>query len=384
LRRLGALLAATALVAVAFGASTAQASTFIQKGIYDDAQILYGNPDKVFPSLKLLGTQLIRVNLWWGGPNGVATRKPVNPANPADPAYRWDTYDRTVRYAQAYGMQPIFTILGTPSWANPAGWNTAPLKTSDLQSFVTAAARRYSGTVKGVDGTLIGRVSRWIAWNEPNNPVFLKPQFVKSGGTWVMQSPIDYARICNAVVKATKSVNRSNKVACGVTAPRGNNQPGTVRSSVSPLAFLRAMKNAGASGFDAYAHHPYYGYRTETPLTPPPPGKRGVSPTAVTLGNFEQLTKEVQRLYGNVRIWVTEYGYQTNPPDVLFGVAPSQQALYMKQAWDKLAASPKVDMMIWFLLRDEARVAAGWQSGLYYASGVGKPARATFAGLTAP
>jgi len=384
LRKAGLVVAAAALVAALVAASTAQASKFIQKGIYDDAQVLYGNPDKVFPTLSQMGTKLVRVNLWWGGPNGVAIRKPVNPANPNDPAYRWDTYDCTVRYAQAYGMQPIFTVIGTPSWANPGGWNTAPLKTSDLQSFVTAAARRYSGTTKAADGTLIGRVSKWIAWNEPNNPVFLKPQFIRSGSKWVMQSPKDYARICNAVVKATKSVSLFNKVACGATSPRGNNQPGTPRSSVSPLAFLRAIKNSGATGFDAYAHHPYYGYRTETPLTPPPPGKRGVAPTAVTLGNFEQLTTELQRVYPNMRIWVTEYGYQTNPPDPLFGVTPKNQALYMRQAWAKLVANPKVDMMIWFLLKDESRIGAGWQSGLLTASGVKKPAFATFTGLTPP
>ena len=134
MHRAGLLVAAAALVAALVAASTAQASKFIQKGIYDDAQVLYGNPDKVFPTLRQLGTKLVRVNLWWGGPNGVATRKPANPANPNDPAYRWDTYDRTVRYAQAYGMQPIFTVIGTPSWANPAGWNTRPIE--DLRSAV--------------------------------------------------------------------------------------------------------------------------------------------------------------------------------------------------------------------------------------------------------
>jgi hypothetical protein len=29
----------------------------------------------------------------------------------------------------------------------------------------------------------------------------------------------------------------------------------------------------------------------------------------------------VTRLYGNKRIWITEYGYQTNPPDEFFGVS---------------------------------------------------------------
>ena len=183
MRRSALLAAVAALVAALVGASTAHASKFIQKGIYDDAQILYGNPDKVFPVLQQIGTQVIRVNLWWGGPNGVARRRPTNASNPADPAYDWSTYDRTVRYANAYKMAPIFTVIGTPAWANAsAGWNAAPSSPADLKAFVTAAARRYSGKYKLPDGTTNVRVSKWIAWNEPNNPVFMKPQFVRSGG----------------------------------------------------------------------------------------------------------------------------------------------------------------------------------------------------------
>jgi Family of unknown function (DUF5722)/Glycosyl hydrolase catalytic core len=378
LRSLGAVLAAVAIAAALVAAPTAGASKSIQKGLYDDAQILYGNPDKVFPTFRDLGTQLIRVNLWWGGPNGVATRRPANATNPADPAYSWAPYDRAVRYAFAYGIKPMFTIIGTPAWANGnKGWNAAPTNISDLKAFATAAARRYSGTFTLPDGSK-GRVASWIAWNEPNNPVFLKPQFVRSGSKWVIQSARDYARICNAVVAGVKLVSKSNKVACGVTSPRGNNQPGTIRSSVSPLAFLRAMKLAGARGFDAYAHHPYYGSPSETPDTKPPPGKRGQPPTAVTLGNFDALVKEVTRLYGNMRIWVTEYGYQTNPPDSIYGVSLQNQARYMQRAWDKLAANPRVDVFIWFLLTDEQRVSDGWQSGLYTVAGKAKPSRATF------
>ena len=313
MRRAIALLAAGSFAAALLVAPTADASKFIRKGIYDDAQILYGNPDKVFPIFRETGTKLIRVNLWWGGVNGVATRRPTNAANPADPAYDWATYDRTVRYAAAYGVAPIFTIIGTPSWANAnKGWNAAPTNAGDLKSFAIAAARRYSGTYKLPDGTT-GRVASWTAWNEPNNPVFMKPQFVRSGTTWVIQSAKDYARICNAVVDGVKLVSKANKVACGVTSPRGNNQPGTIRSSVSPLAFLRAMKLAGARGFDAYAHHPYYGSPAETPNTKPPPGKRGQPPTAVTLGNFDEFVRELTKAYGNMRIWVTEYARPDEP-----------------------------------------------------------------------
>ena len=76
----------------------------------------------------------------------------------------------------------------------------------------------------------------------------------------MIQSAIDYAKICNAIVKGIrKTTIGASKVACGVTGPRGNNNPNSIRPAVSPLPFLRAMKKAGAKGFDAYAHHPYYG-----------------------------------------------------------------------------------------------------------------------------
>ena len=50
------------------------------------------------------------------------------------------------------------------------------------------------------DGTC-SRASRyWTAWNEPNLTIGLVPQWKRVGGHWVIQSAIDYARICNAVV----------------------------------------------------------------------------------------------------------------------------------------------------------------------------------------
>ena len=73
----------------------------------------------------------------------------------------------------------------------------------------------------------------------------------------------------------------------------------------------------------------------------------------------------------------TEYGYQTNPPDRLFGVSYARQAAYLKQSFAIARANPRIDMMLWFLLRDERRL-AGWQSGLFTASGRKKPAFAAF------
>jgi hypothetical protein len=374
---LAAALVATAAICV----PAASASRFLQVGLFDDTQFNYGNPDLVFPMLKDLRTQVIRVNLVWGGPNGVARRRPVNPMNPNDPAYQWTVYDRTVLYAQQYGIKVMFSIIGTPPWANgAAGVNVVPRSALDLERFATAAARRYNGSFQGLDGRTLPAVRYWLAWNEPNNPAFLRPQFRTVGGKLVIQSAIDYAKICNAIVKGVrKTTLGASKVACGVTGPRGNNNPNSSRPAVSPLPFLRAMKKAGATGFDAYAHHPYYGAPRETPSTPPPQGIHGNAPTAITLGNFSLLTKEVTRLYGNKRIWITEYGYQTNPPDKIFGVSFANQAKYLTQAYGIAKKNPRVDMFIWFLLRDERTVVnEGWQSGLLTATGAKKPSYAAF------
>ena len=91
--------------------------------------------------------------------------------------------------------------------------------------------------------------------------------------------------------------------------------------------------------------------------------KKGAPPTAVTLGNLSELTKLLTQLYGNKRLWITEYGYQTNPPDTLFGVSYAKQAAYLTQAFAIARKNPRVDMMLWFLLRDEPSL-EGWQSGL--------------------
>jgi hypothetical protein len=360
----------------------ASASRYLQLGIFDDTQILYGNTDRVFKDLDALHVQVIRVNLWWGrAPMGVAKRRPSNPTNPNDPAYDWAVYDRAVSYGAQYGMKVVFSLLGTPSWANRAkGWNVAPTKALDFKNFATAAARRYSGRFPGADGRALPAVRSWLVWNEPNNPVFLKPQYKRVKGKWTIQSAKDYAKLCNGAVSAIHTVSRSSKVACGVTGPRGNNNPSQARASISPLAFLRAMKAAGARGFDAYAHHPYYGRPNETPSTPPPPGIHGNAPTAITLGNFSLLTKELTKLYGNKRIWITEYGYQTNPPDRLFGVSWAKQALYLRQAYTIARRNPRIDMFLWFLLRDERRL-DGWQSGLITVNGRKKPAFNAFARL---
>jgi hypothetical protein len=371
-------LLALVVLACALAAPSAQPSRGLIVGIFDEQSSL-GRPDWAFPQYKSLGVEALRVNLNWGGPGGVArSRRPANAADPADPAYDWTTYDAFVKRAAENRIKVVFSILWTPTWAiarrEKKRPNRAPARMKDLQNFALAAARRYSGTFRpDPEGPPLPAVRYWLAWNEPNNPVFLFPQFRFIGRRYRPVSPAVYARMCNAIWTGVHQTRlRGQKVACGVTAPRGNNSGAQPRSSLSPIPFLRGMRKARAR-FDAYAHHPYYGHRSEAPR-----GRAPLKATAVTLRNLDVLIRELTRLYGRKRVWITEYGYQTNPPDRAFGVSFVKQARYLTQAFAIARAHKRIDMMIWFLMRDEARIGNGWQSGFYTASGRRKPSWTAF------
>jgi hypothetical protein len=100
----------------------------------------------------------------------------------------------------------------------------------------------------------------------------------------------------------------------------------------------------------------------------------------VTLGNIKVLIDALSAKFGARRLWITEYGYQTNPPDRVIGVSWSQQAAYLTKAFALARAHPRIDLMLWFLLKDEPFL-SGWQSGLMTTQGVRKPAFAAFAAL---
>lgn len=366
------------LVGLLVAVPAAGAGRPFRVGLFDDGQFLYGNPRIAFTDARVLHAQLVRVTLHWGGRLGVARRRPRRPWSPADRAYDWRLYDRAVQSAQQNRLNVVFSIVDTPAWANGGGPpNVAPRRPADLQAFAFAAAMRYSGTFVGHDGRTLPPVRLWLAWNEPNNPLFLAPQFRRVRRRWVIQSAYDYARICRAIVRGVHGTYLAGEqVACGVTSPRGNNNPRSARPSVSPIAFLRALKHvAPRLRFDAYAHHPYPGTRLQQPGTAPPL-TRGQT-TAVTLGNINTMIAAVTNAYGRKPLWITEYGYQTDPPDRLLGVPLLVQARYLIQAFALARANPRITMMLWFLLKDERRV-GGWQSGLETVVGKKKPSYMAF------
>jgi hypothetical protein len=156
------------------------------------------------------------------------------------------------------------------------------------------------------------------------------------------------------------------QVAGGGTAPRGST------GGVSPVAWIAGMHAAHAR-LDAYAHNPYpLDPRRETPLT----GGCGHC-TTITMATIGKLVTLVARDFGSARIWLTEYGYQSNPPDTFLGVSLAQQARYIGEGAYAAYHAPRVDLLIHFLYRDEPDLAR-FQSGLVTLANVPKPAFSAF------
>ena len=232
----------------------------------------------------------------------------------------------------------MLTLVGTPAWANGGRTpNFAPPRPRDFRAFARAAAQRYPW------------VRYWLIWNEPNKRLWLRPT----------KSAIYVQHLLNPGYEAIHAVLPHAHVGGGVTAPRGG------LGGVAPVAWIRGMAAAHAK-LDAYAHHPYPSSPGETPSS----GGCKNCPS-ITMATIPKLLILVRRSFGPKPVWLTEYGYQTNPPDTFLGVPPQRQATLLSLAAMRAWRLPRVTMLIQYLYRDEV-VLSRFQTGLVFAN---EPAR---------
>jgi hypothetical protein len=259
------------------------------------------------------------------------------------------------------------------------------------------------------------RVHYWEIWNEPNVDGWLAPQWRKVGRANVLNSPRLYRQYLDAAFGAlyqTSHTAAHDTILIGDTAPEGYPVP-TVYPEVEPMPFVQALycvnglyhplsgqaaanlgcptKFSGAAFRKAhpalftatgYAHHPYYFYF--------PPSFVSSNTGFVPMANLSRLEGGLDRAYrlygagGHLPLYLTEYGYQTNPPDPYQTVSPAQQAAYLNQADYMAYRDPRVRSVSQFLLYDDnpdptqttGSVAywATFQTGLLTAGGTKKPA----------
>jgi hypothetical protein len=318
------LTALAAAVITLVAPATASASRFVQYGVQDDAFLQTGPVEGKVQTLDRLGVKLVRYTLNW---REIALKKPAHPMNPNDRAYDWSRADETLKALHKQRIAVLVTLYGSPAWANGRhAANFIPTSKTALSSFAYAAAKRYPW------------ITMWEVWNEPNLRRFLRPF-----------SPALYVqRLLNPTYAALHAIRRSNRVAGGATSPRAT---GFGRTGISPIAFMRGMR-AAHPHMDAYSHHPYPVTRSETPWGFAP-GTCKYCKGVLTLANLPALLKEVQHDFGRKRIWLTEWGYQTNPPDRIVGVSYTTQAQYVSQAALRALEAPYVDIFIHFMVKDD-------------------------------
>jgi hypothetical protein len=339
------VLASLALIASAFAAAPrAHAATGIRYGLTDDAWLQDGPGalDDRVAQLQAIGVRVVRFTLHW---NEIAPTQPAQATDPSDPAYDWTDAATVLDALHAHGIDVVAQLLGTPRWANGGkGPNYAPRSAATFGAFASAAAHQFPW------------VRKWMIWNEPNQKIWLRPT-----------SPFLYtARLLNPAYAAIHRAIPSAKVAGGGTAPRA------AAGGVSPVAFLTGMHAAHAR-LDAYAHNPYpLDPKRETPVS----GGCARCST-ISMADLSRLESLVAKDFPRARIWLTEYGYQTNPPDRLLGVSYALQARYQAQAAYVAYTAPRVDLLIHFLYQDEPNVSR-FQSGLTTLAGEAKPSLASF------
>jgi hypothetical protein len=209
-------------------------------------------------------------------------------------------------------------------------------------------------------------VRYYTVWNESNLGQFLSPQFNSKGKP---TAPFIYGKLYSAAYAGIKAGNRNALVGIGETSARGRDKPlrsATTQETESPGRFAQLLSTVRPKlRFDAYSEHPY-----PTSLTALPTEK--VRFPDVVLSDLFTFEKSLDKWFGrkNIPVWITEYGYQTKPPEP-HGVSFALQAKYARLAVDIARRDPRVRMFIWFILRDDPT--STWQSGLLAQNGAKKP-----------
>jgi hypothetical protein len=420
-RTLLALLGVAALSATfaiqAARPSPARANPKQRSIMMDDAELVYGSDalrEKTLNAMSHLGVDTVRVTMLWKVVARHAHRhhRHFRGNDPSTyPRHAWDRYDRLVEGAAARGIQVYFNITGPgPRWA----MHRAPTKrlrhfhsykpsVGRFKNFVRAAGKRYDGHHTDVLGHPIPRVSIWSIWNEPNSPGWLTPQWVRRGHHKIPYAPILYRRLYHAGHDGLVGTGHGgDQILIGETAPLGNTRARTYATPVAARLFIERMLCVTRGGHayrgrkaklyhcrhfsplkaTGYAHHPYTKYKAPTEQT----NKKD----AITLANLPDLPQILDRAAKNtghikagLPIWVTEYGYETNPPDPFHGISLEKQAKYINYGNYLAYHDPRVVSVAQLLLRDAPLVRhtpkhskaryANYQSGLLFHDGKPKP-----------
>jgi hypothetical protein len=393
---------AVALLAILAGPARAWADGDGEVGL-EDERLLLSDPSRAGAAVDdwaRLGVDVVRIHARWGvlAPGLDRRTKPpgFDSADPDDPLYDWATLDNAVELVRGAGMKVMLTITGPgPLWTSRSPGRHSRVYDPDpieFSRFARAVARRYKGSVE-----------RYLIWNEPNQPGWLQPQSACLRGTCTPVAPHLYRGLVRVSERAIHDVDPDAEVVIGELAPIGG-RPRTSRTPLAPLPFLRAMACVNAvyrpiragrcrgfkpAGGDSFGYHPHPVLRA-----PDQPNPDRDEAQFADLGRLftvlDRLTARRRLISlrgGHLAVHLTEFGYQTSPPDHAVGIPVTLHNRYLQQAAYLAWKSGRIRGLTFYQWEDEPvhytgpgnQAYSGWQSGLRYFNGRPKPALSTFA-----
>jgi hypothetical protein len=420
-----ALITATLTILAAAAAAPAHASR-TQESIFQDDRLLLSASTRTqaLDEIDSLGVDTIHTLVIWSriAPDADSTRRPegFDADNPAEySASGWDPYDALVREAAARGLDVILTPTGpTPVWASQCGGSRKRRRIcnpdpGEFVQFVTALGKRYSGTYADENASAsqlpvlpgpgdpptgsqsaaaLPRVDRWSIWNEPNQAGWLYPQQSRRRGRRVFSAARRYRGLFSSATKALTSTGHGDdQLLLGETAPIGRRTGSLAKRSLPPLDFYRALfcidrrgrklrgLNARLHGCGAssgirasgVSHHPY----TAGAGRPPRSRARSGDVTIAVISRLVRVLDQAARrgrFNSRAPIYSTEFGFQTEPPDPIFGVSLTRQADYLNESDWIAFRTPRLRSVAQYELRDEPNLAT-FNTGIRFEDGRAKP-----------
>ncbi|HEY3728957.1 MAG TPA: hypothetical protein VGL51_17390 [Solirubrobacteraceae bacterium] len=336
-----------------------------------------------------LGSSWVRLGVYWQDIAPPALSPGFRASDPSDPRYNWSYLDAAVRDATASGERVVLTLFHPPAWALgshaprsviPGTWRP---RATTLGAFARAVAQRYSGHFADpqLPGRDLPRVSYFQAWNEPNLPSSISPQWTRRRRAWVPASPGIYRRLLNAVYANVKRIQPKAYILAAGTAPYGD-RPGGAR--MRPVTFVRELlclhgaalrkgRCPDPAHFNALDHHPYA-------LTPTIHAFNPGDVSVPDIGKLKRILRAAERTRralpsGPKPIWITEIDWTSRPPDHA-GIPLARQARYLSLAFYQLWRQG-VAHVFWYLIHDiPFRSLTG--AGVYFGDGRPKPSAAAF------
>ncbi len=336
----------------------------LSRGISDGGLFLSGEEGVrrlAMDKARAAGATVVRLPLNWASLVRTPTPAGFDPRDPGSPMYDFASIDVGVRSAAAAGLTPLLVVTHAPAFAEaphrwryayPGSWAPDP---AALQAFATALARRYSGSFSDplAVGRPLPRVRLYQAWNEPNLPRYLEPQWTVRDGHWSAFSPLVYRGLLNAFYAGVKSVDPGDLVVAAGVAPNGD--PAGV-GRMAPVSFLTAMlclrTRAGCPEpprLDVLSFHP---------LSVGDPDRAAAASLDVSIADAAKVTRllrEAEHRHtvlpaGHKSVWVTELNWESSPP-APGGVPARLQARWVSRALHRLWVAG-VGLVDWQFLMD--------------------------------